>query len=156
MYHTQEDRGERKLVCPMLCDRKDAWFGEAYYFWWDRGDAVRWGETSKKGKYDIYSAMIKSERVLDTVFNSEHYDFWWNCMAKLAKNCIEKTGQKPTARDIAEYLNNRAGWKDEIDVLLACDMPTGEKELFSRHPVRKRIQAAVYNRDVIFCFTLDD
>ena len=32
MFHTQEDRGY-VLTKPILCSRKNAWLGTAYYFW---------------------------------------------------------------------------------------------------------------------------
>lgn len=42
MFHTQEDRGYT-LTKPLLCSRKNAWLGTAYYFWGEEEDAIRWG-----------------------------------------------------------------------------------------------------------------
>lgn len=152
MYHTQENRGIRKLKKPLPCNRKDAWFGPAFYFWADECDAIRWGITSKNGKYDIYSARIRSDNVLDTVFNQEHYDFVWRAMEKVARKCIEETGEKPTKRYIFNYFSKV--WSKKVDVLLACDFPCGKEELFPGFQFRERIQAAVYNENCIFDFKI--
>ena len=152
MFHTQEDRGTI-LNQPILCERKNAWFGTAYYFWEDEVDAIRWGEKSKNNQYQIYSAKIVSENVLDTVFNKDHYQFFISALERTAKAILELTGKKPTQVDICEYLNTRAKWKEKIDVLLACDIPTGTSENLPIH-VRKRIQAAVYNKSCINEFQL--
>lgn len=154
MFHTQEDRGT-VLIRPILCERKDAWFGTAYYFWADEIDAIRWGIKSKKNRYQIYSATIISDNVLDTVFNQEHYQFFISALERTAKTIVKLTGKKPTQMDICEYLNIRAKWKEKIDVLLACDIPTGSMEVFPI-PIRKRIQAAVYNINCINEFQLKD
>lgn len=155
MFHTQENR-PKKLDFPKLCQRADAWFGEAYYFWENKVDAEHWGETSKKGNYDIYSALIRAEdnRILDTAFNRDHYEFLLKCLEKFASFCIKKTGKKPTKAQICNYFNEKANWKKEIDVLLACDYPCGPNELFPGFQYRKRIQAAVYNEAVINDFKL--
>ena len=34
MYHTQEKR-QNRVFQPVLCTRRDAWLGHAYYFWND-------------------------------------------------------------------------------------------------------------------------
>lgn len=154
MFHTQEDRGT-VLSRPILCDRKDAWFGMAYYFWADEIDAINWGIKSKNNNYQIYSARIISDKVLDTVFNKDHYQLFISALERTARTIVKLTGKKPTQVDICEYLNTRAKWKDKIDVLLACDIPTGRSEVLPI-PVRKRIQAAVYNVDCINEFQLKD
>lgn len=74
MFHTQENR-RITLSNPVLCTRKDAWLGTAYYFWEDESDAIKWGQNSKGDCFQTYSALIKSDKVLDTVFNREQYDF---------------------------------------------------------------------------------
>ena len=75
MFHTQEDRGY-VLTKPIMCSRKNTWLGTAYYFWAEEEDAIRWGYDSKNGIFQVYSARIESDKVLDTVFNKEHYDFF--------------------------------------------------------------------------------
>lgn len=154
MFHTQENRGN-VLKQPMLCTRKDAWFGTGYYFWADEIDAIRWGETAKHGNYQVYSARIVSDKVLDTVFNAEHYQLFVSALERTALTIFKLTGKKPTQTDLCEYLNKRAKWKKEIDVLIACDIPTSSLEILPI-PVRKRIQAAVYNASCIHEFQLQD
>lgn len=154
MFHTQEDRGN-VLKHPILCNRKDAWLGTGYYFWAAEEDAIRWGYDSKNGKFQIYSSRIISEKVLDTVFNPEHYTLFITALERIAKKIVKLTGKKPTQKDLCEYLNTRAKWRNEIDVLIACDNPTGNRELLPI-PVRKRIQAAVYNKKCINEFQLKD
>ena len=44
-------------------------------------------------------------------------------------------------------------FQKEIDVLIVNDNPQGEREIFPI-PIRKRIQAAVYNEDCIHEFQL--
>ena len=46
MFHTQEDRGN-VLTKPIMCHRKNAWLGSAFYFWAEEEDAIRWG-------YDVF------------------------------------------------------------------------------------------------------
>ena len=57
MFHTQEDRGTI-LTEPCQCRRRDAWLGTAYYFWGYEEDAIRWGQDSKNGRFQVYSARI--------------------------------------------------------------------------------------------------
>lgn len=154
MFHTQEDRGII-LSEPCLCNRKDAWLGTAYYFWKDEVDAIRWGEDSKNGRFQVYSARIISDKVLDTVFNKEHYDFFIAALERLAKKIVKKTGRYISKSLLCEYLNERADWKSEIDVLIVNDNPQGAREKFPI-PIRKRIQAAVYNKDCIHEFKIKD
>lgn len=152
MFHTQEDRGY-VLTKPILCSRKNAWLGTAYYFWAEEDDAIRWGYDSKNGIFQVYSARIESDKVLDTVFNKEHYDFFRNALERLAFKIVKKTGRKLSKSLLCEYLNERADWKKEIEVLIVNDNPQGERELFPI-PIRKRIQAAVYNEECIHEFKL--
>ena len=91
MFHTQEDRGY-VLTKPIMCSRKNAWLGTAYYFWAEEDDAIRWGYDSKNGIFQVYSARIESDKVLDTVFNKEHYDFFRNALERLASKIVKKTG----------------------------------------------------------------
>lgn len=152
MFHTQEDRGN-VLTKPIMCRRKNAWLGSAFYFWAEEEDAIRWGYDSKNGRFQVYSARIVSERVLDTVFNKEHYDFFRNALERLASKIVKKTGKKLSLNLLCQYLNERAEWKKEIDVLIINDNPQGEREIFPI-PIRKRIQAAVYNEGCIREFKL--
>ena len=97
MYHTAERRAVR-LSSPTFCNDEDAWLGDGHYFWDDIVDAEKWGNDRKRktGYYEIYSAKVNCEKVLDTVFNEEHYRFWVNQVEKAAKKIVQKTGNKPT------------------------------------------------------------
>jgi len=155
MYHTQERRATL-LTFPVKCVRDDAWCGYAYYFWEDQIDAEFWGLHSKKGKYDVYQATIISENVVDTVFNEAHYRWFYDTLSEMAKNITKKTGIKPTIDDVCRYINERANWQSKIDVLLICDCPMSDKEPIKGFPLRRRIQAAVYNEKCIHDFKLAD
>lgn len=154
MFHTQEDR-KTILTEPIRCKRKDAWLGHAFYFWDDETDAIRWGYDSKGGTFQVYSAQIKSDQVLDTVFNKEHYDFFIKSLERVANESVKKTGRKLTKQQLCAYLNKRAKWVREIDVLLFNDTPVGEREIIPI-PARKRIQAAVYNINCVHNFNLKE
>lgn len=147
MFHTQENKG-CILNEPILCERADAWLGTAYYFWENEVDAIRWGISSKNNNYRVYKARIKTEKFLDAVYNEEHYNFLLNNFNKVSKTIFKKTGRRPTKRDITSYINEKAGWKDEIDVILMCDVPISSRETIPI-PFRKRIQAAVFNKECI-------
>lgn len=153
MFHTQEDRGYA-LTKPILCRRKDAWLGTAYYFWAEVEDAIRWGYDSKEGIFQVYSARIVSDKVLDTVFDRDQYEFFINALERVAAVVVKKTGRRLSKRLLCEYLNERAQWKNEIEVLIVNDNPAGDREIFPI-PIRKRIQAAVYKESCIHDFKLN-
>ncbi len=170
MFHTQENR-DQELIEPIICLREDAWLGEAYYFWYDEFDAHRWGKTSKKktGRYEIYSADIECDNVLDTVFNEEHYLFWLKQIEKVATKIVKQTGEKPTLKEINDYFKDRATW-DEVDGIMFQDLPSNFNFLLVK-PIeyrnnkkmafiyRKRIQLAVYNLEIVnnfVLFTIED
>lgn len=152
MYHTQKNKG-LILKEPILCERADAWLGTAYYFWEDEVDAISWGINSKNNNYRVYKARIKTENFLDAVYNKEHYKFLLDSFNKVSETILKKTGRRPTNSDITSYINEKAGWKNEVDVILMCDIPTSSKEIIPI-PFRKRIQAAVYNKECINDFNV--
>jgi hypothetical protein len=163
-YHTQETRGI-ELTSPIKCTRDDAWLGEAYYFWFDLEDAEDWGNSSKRGKgyYDIYQSEINIENVLDTVFNEEHYNFWFKQIEKIARIIMAKTKIKPTLKELNDYLKERGTW-NELHGIRFQDLPVSPDRLLIK-PIeyksgkiryfqyRKRIQLAVYNSEIISKFT---
>ena len=164
-YHTQEARG-KELTSPIKCVRDDAWLGEAYYFWFDLEDAENWGNSSKRGKgfYAIYQSEINLENVLDTVFNEEHYNFWFEQIEKIARIIMANTKMKPTLKDLNDYIKERGTW-DELHGIRFQDLPISPDRLLIR-PIeyrygkmkyfqyRKRIQLAVYNSEIISNFAL--
>lgn len=143
MYHTQEKRNTR-LYRPILCTRKDAWLGHGYYFWDEEFDADIWGKTSKNktGRYEVYSATIESEQILDTVFSELDYQFFLQAMEKVVNTCKTATGRTPTTVDVCSYLMNKAKWNTQLDGVLFSDSPNTEIEKFN---YRKRIQLVLYN-----------
>lgn len=168
MYHTQELR-EENLKEPQKCTRNDAWLGEAYYFWLNIDDAEMWGHNSKRetGAFQIYSCNIVSDNILDTVFNETEYNFWVKIIEKVAKIFVKKTYNKPTLKELNDYIKERGDWKDVHGVLFQ-DLPA--KEYYSKvKPIeykdkttgsvkktyfayKKRVQLAVYNTEIIHNF----
>ena len=130
MYHTQEKRTYR-LKEPIICIRKNAWLGAAYYFWYDETDAIQWGHKSKKatGYFEVYSAKVKSDRVLDTVFSEDNYVFWIEQIEKAAKFISKKTGIKASIKEINQYFQEKAKWSDLVDAILFQDIPISENLL---------------------------
>lgn len=164
LYHTQEHR-QNELTAPMKCCRDDAWLGEAYYFWADKFDADRWGSMNKRrtGYYEVYLSKIQCDKVLDTVFNENHYYFWLKQIEKVALKFIKKTGEKPTLKEINDYFKEKGQW-DEVDGIMFQDLSNNFDFLLvkpieypgKRRPFvyKKRIQVAVYNLDIILSFAL--
>ena len=150
MYHTQRDDGTI-LSEPILCERRDAWLGTAYYFWDDINDAKKWGINAKNNKYIVYEAIIQTNKILDTVYNEEDYKFLLSAFRQIASTVYNTTGRKLTKNHIAHYLNEKTDWKNNVDVILMCDVPTSQTEILPI-PYRKRIQAAVYNKQCIYDF----
>jgi len=124
MYHTQE-QWEFKFTRPILCKRRNAWLGTAYYFWDDEIDAIQWGHKSKRntGFFEVYKATIESENILDTVFNEEHYNFWVKQIEKAAKQISIKTGFKASIKEINQYFKDKAKWSEITDGIMFQDLP---------------------------------
>lgn len=154
MYHTQEKRNSI-LTKPVICKKPYAWLGNGYYFWNDEIDAIKWGNDSKTntGVYQVYSASILCDNVLDTVFNEEHYDFWMKQIEKAAKHITKNTGLKATLKEINSYFRQRASWT-EVDGIMYQDLPFGEELLVEKFNYRKRIQLVAYNSNIITNFAL--
>ena len=164
MYHTQESRQQR-LSSAIICKKDDAWLGEGYYFWKDIFDADRWGNTLKRktGYYEIYQCNVKSEDILDTVFNEEHYDFWLAQIEKVGKKIVKETGGKPTLKELNDYFKEKGQW-NTVDGILFQDLPENNNFLIVK-PIRvtktrvasfcyrKRIQLVVFNSNIINNFT---
>lgn len=155
MYHTQERR-EKRLASPVICVRDDAWLGEGYYFWDELVDATQWGHNSKQktGYFEIYQSKIVTDNFLDTVFNEEHYRFWIKQVEKAADFIRSKTGIKPTIKEVNEYFLEKAIW-DEVDGIIFQDIPEKDNILkVKSFYYRKRIQAVIYNLEIITTFVL--
>lgn len=154
MFHTQ-GFSEPYLTEPIPCIREDAWLGKGFYFWDEENDAILWGINGKKSfkKYTIYIATIDCENVLDTVFNEEHYTFWFNSIEKAVNVLTKKGGRKPTIADVNEYFLERGGWSEKITGILFQDLPSNEtiSKVVGLY-YRKRIQLAAYKTEIITNF----
>lgn len=77
IYHTLEDRDDPDYVennGPFICNRKNAWLGEGYYFWESYLHNAHWWGTSYKTGYIICEAKIDStaQSCFDILDNPEH------------------------------------------------------------------------------------
>ncbi len=154
-FHTQENR-PNILNEPILCTKNNAWLGEAYYFWEEESDAIFWGNKfkNKTGRYDVYISDISLEKVLDTVFNREHYSFWIKQIEKAAKNFIKKTNSKPTLKEINDYFIEKNIWT-EVDGILFQDISQNPVHFMVKEfQYKKRIQLALYTKDKMINFAL--
>ena len=165
-YHTQDSR-KLTLTEPVPCTRDDAWLGNAIYFWHELIDAEDWGNNAKRryGCYEIYESEIEMDNVLNSVFNEEHYYFWYKQIEKVAKAIILKTNLKPSIKELNDYFKERGTW-DDLDGILFQDLPINPNKLLIKpiecnkrnkkivFPYRMRIQLAVYNSKIIHNFAL--
>jgi hypothetical protein len=133
-------------------------------FWLDLEDAEEWGNKSKRGShyYEVYQSEIQIDNILDTVFNEDHYFFWFKQIEKVARAIMSKTKMKPTLKELNDYLKERGLW-NEIHGIKFQDLPASAERLLIR-PIeyksgkirhfqyRKRIQLAVYNMEIILNF----
>lgn len=170
VYHTQEQR-KVTLTLPIICERDDAWLGEGFYFWKEESDAHEWGHNSKRRTkyFEVYTCDLHSNAYLDTVFNEEHYYFWIKQLEKIAKKIMIKTGQKPTLKELNDYIRDKNIWP-QIDYIQFQDLPvnndkalvkpivynSGKKRKVRTVAFRKRIQISVYNPKIISNFALKD
>jgi hypothetical protein len=119
-------------------------------------DAIHWGNKSKRntGYYQVYSAHVDCDRVLDTVFNEEHYHFWLKMIEKAAKYIAELTNRKATIREVNQYFRDRTNWRNEVDGVMFQDLPSSDDLLVRGLNYRKRIQVVAYNINIIHNFAL--
>lgn len=150
LFHTQEKRHIR-LKKPIFCYNSDAWLGNAYYFWYDETDAIHWGNNYKRRtlSFEIYKADVECDKILDTVFNEDHYKFWVLQIEKAASAIIKKTGSKASIREINQFFIEKVNLKKDIDGVMFQDLPFSPDLLVVNFNYRKRIQVAVYNSKII-------
>jgi len=155
MFHTQEKR-PIDLIAPVLAVRNDAWLGPGYYFWRDEVDALAWGRNSKRttGFFQVYNALIQSDKILDTVFNEKDYEFWLNLITKISKKLIKSYSGIPKIKHLNKFCQMHGVYKD-IDAIQFQDIPMNKDfELFRKMYIRKRIQLAVYELSIVSNFKL--
>ena len=156
IYHTLENRAI-PVEGPILCNKDNAWLGTAYYFWYDVNDAHIWGKISYKNKsYEIYSAEIKSDKILDTVFNEDDYSFWVSILEKVAIDVRKRTGKKPNVKNINSFIMKVLNSIDDnlIEAIMFQDLPFSRFSLIKGYNYKKRIQIAVYKKEIIINFKL--
>lgn len=153
MYHTQE-KWDNRLKGPLECTKDNTWLGLAWYFWYDENDAHFWGITSKKrtGYYEVYSADIDCENILDTVFNEEHYLFWVKQIEKAQKVFAKKTGKMVTLKQLNDYFLERKAWGNATGIMYQNIPEKGQNEIVKDFHYKKRIQIAVYDLAIMSNF----
>lgn len=164
-YHTQEFRYEGIIDHPIPCSRTNAWLGFGYYFWTNLDCAHYWGVDSKMkssptDKYDIYTANIEEDGLLNTVFDEEHYKFFVKKIDDTILVLKEKGVADISLLKVNRYLRDRI-WKNaDVDGVIFEDIPknTAEKEQrYSSIPPLyyiKRIQIVAYNKKIINNFAI--
>lgn len=153
MFHTQE-RWSQRLTSPMPTNNPESWLGDGYYFWYDETDASRWGINCKRetGYYEIYTADINCENVLDTVFNEAHYHFW----IVNVERAIEKfmKGQKGTLtiKYINDFFKDKRLLEDMDGVMFQDISNSKDVWVLNKFQYKKRIQLVVYNLPIMSNF----
>jgi len=123
VYHTQESR-KSKLTSPIICNRADAWLGVGYYFWMDETFAHNWGNDSKKttGYYDIYSALIDEEGILNATFDEKEYYFFVKSIEK-ARKYLAKTLNGINLQNVHRFLADKVWPHMGIKGIIFDDIP---------------------------------
>ena len=155
LYHTQEKR-DSSLEKAIICVHDYAWLGEGFYFWYDEHDANFWGLKNKRktGYFSVYKAKVLSDKILDTVFNEEHYLFWVKQVEKAAKKFVINTGSKPSLKEINDYFRENGLWV-KFDGIMFQDISNNPIHYYVKEfQYKKRIQLVVYNYDIISNFAL--
>jgi hypothetical protein len=115
-YQTLEDRDNVDYFIewgPKLCNRRNAWLGEGYYFWdGDISLAHDWGRIIYKNKYMIFEGQIViDENTYDLFGNVAHKMEFYKIYQTLTKSGFLKPGQTITVSKIIEYLKRYIGFK---------------------------------------------
>lgn len=154
MYHTQEKRNTL-LTTPCKCNRSNAWLGAAVYFWYDENDANYWGIKSKTatGYFQVYSANISCDNVLDTVFNEEHYLFWIKQINKAAV-VFAKAGKHLSLKILNDYFLQKGIWSNFDGIMFQDISPNPIHYYVKDFQYKKRIQLAAYNLHIISKFAV--
>lgn len=120
LYQTVEDRDNPEHIksnAPFLCDRKDAWLGEGYYFWDTLiENAHWWGETVyKQNGYVILKFLCDSinERCFDLHGNLEHLKHFNEVADFLKKEGL--VNKSTTVAWMIQYLKQKADLDKRYD-----------------------------------------
>lgn len=158
-YHTQEHRPmEQALEGPIKCHDPKAWLGVGYYFWTDIVFAKYWGVDFKLGKhnaYDVYSAHIEEERLINAVFDQKGYDFFVTKIDSAIEHLKKQNINDVKIGKVHRYLAENIWSKMNITGIIYDDLPRNKEEkerVFSEiHPLyyKKRIQIVTFGIDII-------
>jgi hypothetical protein len=161
-YHTQECRISGVLEEAKPCRRTDAWLGFGFYFWTELEFAHYWGIDSKMqntGSYDIYDALIPEENILNTVFNEEHYLFFFAKVEHAIQHFKDlHVRKKEILSKVNRYLTDNVWSKVGITGILFEDIPQNNTfRTYSEIPplyYKKRIQLVVFDKKNIRRFAM--
>ncbi|WP_018478141.1 hypothetical protein [Pontibacter roseus] len=161
-YHTQEFRYTGTLDNPIVCKTKDAWLGIGFYFWVDLEFAHYWGEDFKKdttGYYDIYIGFIEEDKLWNTVFSEDGYNFFYKIVNETIEQ-IHSLNRKLTLQEVHRLLKEKFWEPMGISGIIYDDTPNnpkGKNRVLSEiHPLyyKKRIQIVVFERTKIHNFDI--
>jgi hypothetical protein len=153
MYHTQE-KWPRRLTAPIPTTNQDAWLGDGVYFWYYEEDAVWWGMTAKKRTkyYEVYTASVECDNLLDTVFNESHYLLWVKYVDKAIERFLKKEKGNITLKYINDFFRERGVFNDIDGVMFQDISDNPEFWIVKKFQYKKRIQLSVYNLGIISNF----
>lgn len=160
-YHTQECHGHT-LTKPIKCEHKEAWLGVGYYFWVEEEFAHYWGIDEKKdttGVYEIYSAYVPEENLLNTSFNEEYYFIFQEKINNAIEHLKNKWNTKKIdIRQVHRFLASEVWPLLKIDGILYDDLPHNTKkrtysEITPLH-YKKRIQIVIFEKENLIDFKL--
>lgn len=140
---------------PIICTDPEAWLGNAIYFWYSLEDAHNWGIDFKNstGYFEVYEADIKSDNILDTVFNETHYSFWLRTIEKALK-VFARSNIDASLTVINEYFRDKKKFS-QFDGIMFQDIPMNKKRIVVENfYYRKRIQLGVFNINIISNFAI--
>lgn len=122
-FHTQEAR-EDELTEPLRCEEDNAWLGKGYYFWLEEKFAHYWGQDSKDatGQYDIYTAWIEYDNLIDATFDEDGYYFWKDRIEATIEK-LKDLGFDLELKKVHQFLIDNVWSKYNIKGIIFDDLP---------------------------------
>lgn len=157
-FHTQEYRPE-PLEFPIKCTDEKAWLGPGFYFWFDELFAIYWGHDFKKktGYFDVYTAHVEDNRLLNASFSEKDYFFLKNNIDKLIAR-LRSEGLDFNLKEVHRLLKEEFWSKMGINGIIYDDLPVNNYKKSRTYSLIeplyyvKRIQVVVFNPDIIHSF----
>lgn len=109
LYQTIRDTGDPDKIeqnGPILCNDKNAWMGDGYYFWDSSFDlAKHWGETHYNNQYMICSAKseFRENEIFDLINNYSHIVEFEEAFDEL-QNIYPNIANRITVAFVIEYI----------------------------------------------------